>query len=66
MQASDFKAALVARYGERGWQVAAAEELGVDVATIRRWCSGSSKITGPAVAAVKCWKGIQDAGTSSA
>ncbi len=51
----DLKAALIRLLGQRGWQMAAAEKLGVDVATVRRWTSGAVPVPGPVRAAVACW-----------
>jgi len=55
MTPAEFQTALIALYGERGWQSAAASALGVDRVTIWRWCSGSAPLPGPAVAAVRCF-----------
>ncbi|MEZ5858257.1 MAG: hypothetical protein R3D28_04525 [Geminicoccaceae bacterium] len=51
----DLKAALIRLFGRRGWQMTAAERLGVDVATVRRWTSGAVPVPGPVRAAVACW-----------
>lgn len=55
MSSGDFKAAAVSLYGTRGWQIAIAAALNVDVSSVRRWAGGQVPVPGPVEAAVRCF-----------
>lgn len=55
MTAEELKEALIALYGKRGWQTKAAEALGVDASSVRRWTGGQIPVPGPVEAAVRCF-----------
>lgn len=55
MSGQQLKEALIALYGKWGWQTRAAEALGVDASSIRRWTSGQIPVPGPVAAAVNCF-----------
>ena len=56
MSADELKAALIRLYGGHGWQTKAADALGVDTSTIRRWTQGQVPVPGPVAAAVRCFE----------
>lgn len=56
MSGQELKEALVALYGSWGWQTKAAEALGVDTSSIRRWTGGQIPVPGPVAAAVLCFQ----------
>jgi hypothetical protein len=56
MSGEELKQALVALYGGWGWQTKAAEALGVDASSIRRWTGGQIPVPGPVAAAVNCFR----------
>lgn len=55
MTGAELKAELASLYGY-GWQTKAAEALGVDASSIRRWASGQIPVPGPVDAAVRCFR----------
>lgn len=54
MTGDELKEAAIKLFGERGWQSALAERLGVDRTQIWRYVS-NNKVPGPVAAAVSCW-----------
>jgi hypothetical protein len=56
MTGVELKATLIAIYGSWGWQTKAAEALGVDASSIRRWTGGQIPVPGPVAAAVQCFQ----------
>lgn len=56
MNAQELKDALIRLYGKWGWQTKAADALGVDASTVRRWTSGQVPVPGPVAAAVQCFQ----------
>jgi hypothetical protein len=55
MSGQELKETLIALYGKWGWQTKAAEALGVDASSIRRWTHGQIAVPGPVAAAVRCF-----------
>jgi len=41
-------------YGEVGWKVALAKDLGINVSTIKRWSAGKFEISPPTALAIRC------------
>lgn len=59
MTGEELKKAGIRLFGERGWQSALAEHLGVDRTQIWRYVTNNS-VPGPVAAAVQCWLDNQD------
>jgi DNA-binding transcriptional regulator YdaS (Cro superfamily) len=56
MTAVELETACRHLFGDHGGaRIAMARELGVDPATVRRWCKGEQRVPGPVAAAVRCW-----------
>lgn len=55
MTGNELKNAAIEIYGKWGWQAKAAEALGVDASSVRRWTSGQIPVPGPVAAAVRCF-----------
>lgn len=55
MSGDDLKAQAIAWFGERGWQTRLAALLGIDRSTLWRQIE-NDMVSGPVVAAVKCWQ----------
>lgn len=53
MTPAELREAAIDLFGDVGWQVRLADELGVDGSTVRRWLSGTIPVPGPAIAAVR-------------
>jgi len=64
MTGEELKLALVALFGGHGWQTRAAQALGTDTSSIRRWTSGQIPVPGPVAAAV-AWRGELEARKSA-
>jgi hypothetical protein len=54
MTGNELKQAGIDLFGERGWQSALSEHLGVDRTQIWRYVT-TNKVPGPVAAAVNCW-----------
>jgi len=54
MTGEELKEAGMRLFGERGWQSALAQHLGIDRTQIWRYVTNDS-VPGPVAAAVKCW-----------
>ena len=54
MTGEELKAAAIKLFGERWWQSALAERLGIDRTQVWRYVT-TGRVPGPVAAAVKCW-----------
>lgn len=55
MTGEELKIAAIRLFGEKGWVVSLAENLGVDRTQVWRYVSGRTTVPGPVAAAVECW-----------
>jgi hypothetical protein len=61
MTGEELKRAGIQLFGERGWQSALAERLGVDRTQIWRYVT-NDRVPGPVAAAVECWLQLRENG----
>ena len=60
MTGEELKTTAIKLFGERGWQSALAERLGIDRTQVWRYVS-TGRVPGPVAAAVDCWIKSTDA-----